>query len=155
MRVVALEAEDDFDGWRAAVRGLVLDQVPPDQIVWQVGGDDPKHGVAFPRRQVAFHHLGKAPDGFAEAQGHLGILRLEPDAGKDRQPRTDLGRVEPGDIAIDDPGFLEQPDTAQARRRRQPHLLCQLDIRNAPVALKHLQDMAIDRVGNDWHFIAP
>ena len=41
MRIVTLEAEDDFDGWRDAVRGLVLDRVPPDQIVWQVGDDDP------------------------------------------------------------------------------------------------------------------
>lgn len=41
MRIVTLEAEDDFDGWRDAVRGLVLDQVPPDQVVWQVGDDDP------------------------------------------------------------------------------------------------------------------
>ncbi|MGN6819617.1 MAG: TIGR03915 family putative DNA repair protein, partial [Sphingomonas sp.] len=41
MRVVTLEAEDDFDGWRDAVRGLVLDQVPPDQVVWQIGEDDP------------------------------------------------------------------------------------------------------------------
>ncbi|WP_066808148.1 UdgX family uracil-DNA binding protein [Sphingomonas asaccharolytica] len=41
MRIVTLEAEDDFDGWRDAVRGLVLDQVPPDQMVWQVGEDDP------------------------------------------------------------------------------------------------------------------
>ncbi|MBN8809002.1 MAG: UdgX family uracil-DNA binding protein [Sphingomonas sp.] len=37
MRVVTLDAEDDFDGWRDAVRGLVLDHVPPDQVVWQVG----------------------------------------------------------------------------------------------------------------------
>lgn len=37
MRVVTLETEDDFDGWRDAVRGLVLDHVPPDQVVWQVG----------------------------------------------------------------------------------------------------------------------
>jgi len=41
MRLVTLEAEDDFDGWRDAVRGLVLDQVPPDQVVWRVGDDDP------------------------------------------------------------------------------------------------------------------
>ena len=37
MRIVTLAAEDDFDGWRDAVRGLVVDQVPPDQVVWQVG----------------------------------------------------------------------------------------------------------------------
>ncbi|HEX7695280.1 MAG TPA: UdgX family uracil-DNA binding protein [Sphingomonas sp.] len=41
MRVVTLEAEDDFDGWRDAVRGLVVDQVPPDQVVWQIGQDGP------------------------------------------------------------------------------------------------------------------
>jgi len=41
MRIVTLEAEDDFDGWRDAARGLVLDQVPPDQVVWQAGEDDP------------------------------------------------------------------------------------------------------------------
>lgn len=41
MHVVTLDAEDDFDGWRDAVRGLVLDRVPPDQVVWQVGDDDP------------------------------------------------------------------------------------------------------------------
>jgi probable DNA metabolism protein len=37
MRVVTLDAEDDFDGWRDGVRGLVIDHVPPDQVVWQVG----------------------------------------------------------------------------------------------------------------------
>ncbi|THD35924.1 MAG: DUF4130 domain-containing protein [Sphingomonas sp.] len=37
MRVVTLDAEDDFDGWRDAVRGLVLDHIPPAQVVWQVG----------------------------------------------------------------------------------------------------------------------
>ncbi len=37
MRIVRLEAADDFDGWRAAVRALVRDAVPPEQVVWQVG----------------------------------------------------------------------------------------------------------------------
>src|SRR3569623_1148425 len=40
MRIVTLEAEDDFDGWRDAVRALVRDHVPPDQVVWQIG-DEP------------------------------------------------------------------------------------------------------------------
>jgi probable DNA metabolism protein len=39
MRVVALESEDDFDGWRDGVRAAVLDNVPPDRIVWRVGAD--------------------------------------------------------------------------------------------------------------------
>jgi probable DNA metabolism protein len=37
MRTVTLEQPDDFDGWRDAARALVLAQVPPDQVVWQVG----------------------------------------------------------------------------------------------------------------------
>ncbi|MBN8816167.1 MAG: UdgX family uracil-DNA binding protein [Sphingomonas sp.] len=40
MRVITLEAEDDFGGWRDTVRGLVIDHVPPDQVGWQVG-DEP------------------------------------------------------------------------------------------------------------------
>lgn len=37
MRVVALESEDDFAGWRAAVRTLVADRVPARDVLWQVG----------------------------------------------------------------------------------------------------------------------
>lgn len=37
MRTVTLEAEDDFEGWRTAIRTLVLEGVTPDQVVWQVG----------------------------------------------------------------------------------------------------------------------
>jgi probable DNA metabolism protein len=38
MRVVTLSEPDDFDGWRDAARGLAADGVPPDDVVWQVGG---------------------------------------------------------------------------------------------------------------------
>jgi uracil-DNA glycosylase len=37
MRVVALAAEDDFEGWRDAARVLAQSRIPPDQVVWQVG----------------------------------------------------------------------------------------------------------------------
>ncbi len=37
MRTVTLDAEDDFEGWRTAVRALVLEGVTPDQVVWQIG----------------------------------------------------------------------------------------------------------------------
>ncbi len=37
MRTVTLDAEDDFDGWRTAIRTLVREGVTPDQIVWQIG----------------------------------------------------------------------------------------------------------------------
>lgn len=37
MRVVTLEAEDDFPGWRDAARTLAQGRVPPSDVVWQVG----------------------------------------------------------------------------------------------------------------------
>ena len=37
MRVVTLVEPDDFDGWRDAARGLLADDVPPGDVVWQVG----------------------------------------------------------------------------------------------------------------------
>lgn len=37
MRIVQLEAEDDFDGWRAAARTLAATRVPADAVVWQIG----------------------------------------------------------------------------------------------------------------------
>ncbi|TGX54848.1 DUF4130 domain-containing protein [Sphingomonas gei] len=37
MRVVALTAEDDFEGWRDAARALAGARVPPSELVWQVG----------------------------------------------------------------------------------------------------------------------
>jgi DNA polymerase len=39
MHTVTLATPDDFDGWRNAARGLVLQAVPPDEILWQVGGN--------------------------------------------------------------------------------------------------------------------
>ncbi len=37
MRVVTLPLPDDFDAWRDAARDLAAAEVPPDDIVWQVG----------------------------------------------------------------------------------------------------------------------
>jgi DNA polymerase len=37
LHTALLEAEDDFDGWRTAARALVLADVPPEQVVWQIG----------------------------------------------------------------------------------------------------------------------
>ncbi|UVO51459.1 UdgX family uracil-DNA binding protein [Sphingomonas sp. SUN019] len=39
MRVVTLPAPDDFDAWRDAARGLVADDVPAEDVVWQVGAE--------------------------------------------------------------------------------------------------------------------
>jgi probable DNA metabolism protein len=37
MRVVPLQSEDDFTGWRDAARALAGARVPPSDVVWQVG----------------------------------------------------------------------------------------------------------------------
>lgn len=37
MRVAALAASDDFDGWRDAARSLAAQRVAPSDVVWQVG----------------------------------------------------------------------------------------------------------------------
>jgi DNA polymerase len=39
-RVVRLDAEDDFAGWREAARRLAAADVPADEVIWQVGGDE-------------------------------------------------------------------------------------------------------------------
>ncbi|MDF0489329.1 UdgX family uracil-DNA binding protein [Sphingomonas sp. H39-1-10] len=39
MRVIALDAEDDFDGWRDGVRAAVHADIPPERIVWRVGSE--------------------------------------------------------------------------------------------------------------------
>ncbi len=40
MPSVSLAHEVDFDGWREAARGLALDEVPPEDVVWSVGQPD-------------------------------------------------------------------------------------------------------------------
>jgi DNA polymerase len=37
MRLITLTSEDDFEGWRTAARSLVLANIPPQEIIWQVG----------------------------------------------------------------------------------------------------------------------
>jgi uracil-DNA glycosylase family protein len=50
MRVIALAAEDDFEGWRAAARSLALAGVAADAVSWEVSDEpgDLLAGVAAP-----------------------------------------------------------------------------------------------------------
>jgi len=47
MRLITLAEPDDFNAWRDAARALAADDVPPDEVVWQVG-DDPTDLFAPP-----------------------------------------------------------------------------------------------------------
>ncbi|MEN3748475.1 UdgX family uracil-DNA binding protein [Sphingomonas sp. HF-S3] len=100
MRVVSLEAEDDFDGWRDAARALVAARVAPSEVVWQVGdqpvdlfGDEAvlapaaSAGLRVPR---AFLDLAKTvvlhsePERFALLYALLAGLATEPRRIDDR-----------------------------------------------------------------------
>ena len=69
MRVARLESEDDFDGWRAAVRALVREGVPPDGVVWQVGD---VAGDLFGGQPVV---VQAAPGGFSVPRPFVDLAR--------------------------------------------------------------------------------
>lgn len=94
MRVARLETEDDFDGWRTAVRALVNEGVAPEEVVWQVGdansdlfagpptvASDAPAAFSVPRpfvdlaRKVVLH---RDPERFALLHRLLVRLRTQP-----------------------------------------------------------------------------
>ncbi|MCP3735548.1 UdgX family uracil-DNA binding protein [Sphingomonas sp. RP10(2022)] len=97
MRVVTLPAPDDFDAWRDAARGLAAAEVPPDDIVWQVGdtpadlfavaGDEgappmpAATGFSVPRAFIDLARdvvMAREPERFALLYTALFRLRREP-----------------------------------------------------------------------------
>jgi DNA polymerase len=42
MRLITLDSETGFDGWRKAARALVLDNVKPSDVTWKVRGNEPQ-----------------------------------------------------------------------------------------------------------------
>jgi len=96
VRIATLPSPDDFDAWRDAARALAARQVPPDDIVWQVGDtpvdlfatapdDAPSQGAASPFSVPrAFIDLARSvvmadePERFALLYTALYRLRREP-----------------------------------------------------------------------------
>ena len=70
MKIVTLPAPDDFDAWRDAVRPLAAAQVPPDDVVWQVG-DEPTD--LFAGQGVA--HEAPATPGFTVPRPFIDLAR--------------------------------------------------------------------------------
>ena len=108
MTRVILQAEDDWDGWRAAVRSLVAQGTPPEAVTWQVGdaaadlfgdatltgnatvsGSDrpsfnvPRDFVSLARRAI----LHRDPERFALLHGLLLRVLDQPMALRDRSDR--------------------------------------------------------------------
>ncbi len=101
MRVVTLSEPDDFDGWRDAARGLIAEDVPPDDVVWQVGDEPvdlfatvaepapapPPGAFSVPRAFIDLARsaiLGSDPERFALLYTLLARLRREPKLIEDR-----------------------------------------------------------------------
>ena len=95
VRLVRLAGEDDYAGWRDAARWLVTAVVPPEDIVWQTGGDgddlfaetdaalppQPAVEVRVPRRFPEFAEtviLHRDPERFAMLYRLLVRLQTEP-----------------------------------------------------------------------------
>lgn len=70
--VLLLAAPDDFAGWRDQARRMLLADVPPDRVVWQVAGEE------------------GAGDLFAAAGGTRRLPAPRPDAPPPRVPRAFL-----------------------------------------------------------------
>ena len=103
MRVVTLPAPDDLDAWRDAARGLAAAEVPPDDVVWQVG-DTPADlfagqssseapppavspGFSVPRAFIDLARtavMASDPQRFALLYTLLSRLRREPKLMEDR-----------------------------------------------------------------------
>ena len=106
MRLVALSAEDDFDGWREAARSLALSGVPAAEVVWEVGENRslfgecaaPEPAAPFPVPR-AFVELARSaichadPERFAFLYALLLRIRANPKALEDQADPL-VGRVE-------------------------------------------------------------
>ena len=99
MKTVTLPTPDDFDAWRDAARALAADEVPPDDVVWQVG-DAPADLFAG---QAVAHAPPAAQPGFSVPR-----------------PFIDLAR----DVVLaGDPERFSLLYTLLARLRREPKLM--------------------------------
>lgn len=68
MRVIRLESEIDFAGWRQAARALRDGGVPPDEVIWTVGGE----GDLFADEAVA---PGPTPPAFSVPRSFMELAQ--------------------------------------------------------------------------------
>jgi hypothetical protein len=103
---------------------------------------------------MALHDLRQFLYRLGEAAGRFGVLGLEPDPNEERKAHADLRSVDHCHVALDDAGFLEQPNTPKTRRRRESNLLRQLHVLQPAVALKGPKDAFVDVVKHEWNPIS-
>src|SRR3954469_3969209 len=90
----------------------------------------------------------EAVDGVGVVRGHVGEDR-------DAEPAVDLGGVDDSGEAADDAALGQPLDPLQTRRRAEPNPFGELEIRNATVALKLLEDVQVDRVHSTFYRKTP
>ncbi len=84
------------------------------------------------------------------AQLVLGLV-MQPDHGEGGELEAQRRLVEQHRVAGDQPGLLQRPHAAQARRRRQPDARSERDVGHAAVRLQLLEDAPIDGVQAHGH----
>ena len=91
-------------------------------------------------------HLGQILHRFLEfAQRRFG-LALQAHHGEHDDREAQLGRLQIGVVAADDPHILQRAYAPQARRCGQPDAPRQFDICDAPFGLQFLQKLPIDLI---------
>ena len=79
MKSIQLAALNDFDEWRAAARGLLLEGVPPEEVSWfEPGGAPDLFGADEAPRLVTERKVGTVPERFLD-WGAAGICHSDPE----------------------------------------------------------------------------
>jgi DNA polymerase len=79
MRTVHLNALNDFDEWRAVARRLLLEVVPPDEIIWvDPGSPHDLFGAEESVEQVTARKVGTVPQRFID-WAETGICHSDPE----------------------------------------------------------------------------
>jgi len=79
MRTVHLSALNDFDEWRAVARRLLLEVVPPDEIIWvDPGSPHDLFGAEESVEQVTGRKVGTVPQRFID-WAETGICHSDPE----------------------------------------------------------------------------
>ena len=83
---------------------------------------------------------------FLEGPQRLFGLAFQAHQREDGDREAQLGGVEIGVIALDNPGFFKAADAAQARRRGQPDALGKLDVGDASFVLQFREQPTVDLI---------
>ncbi|RYH02472.1 MAG: DUF4130 domain-containing protein, partial [Alphaproteobacteria bacterium] len=79
MRTVHLASRNDFDEWRAVARRLLLEVVPPDEIIWaDAGSPHDLFGAEESVEQVTGRKVGTVPQRFID-WAEAGICHSDPE----------------------------------------------------------------------------